>query len=769
MSSVVTLLRRHGGIALILAGFLALATLYSVTTPIFESPDEIWHYPVIQHIATGHGLPIQEPGTGQLWQQEGSQPPLYYLLGAAATFWIDTSDLPQRLWNNPHAHIGIPLADGNKNVIVHTVAEDFPYRGTVLAVHLIRLLSVLLGAITVLLTYRLALAVFPGRVALAAGAAAVCAFIPQFLFISGSVNNDNLVTTLAALALWQVVRLLQGDNSPGHLLRLGIVIGLAALSKLSGLGLLVLAAASLVMVSWQRRSLRLLLQGGVLVIAPVVLLAGWWYARNWTLYGDPTGINVMLDVIGRRPQLASMRQLLAEAEGFKISFWALFGAVNVLAESWVYRVFDLLTILALLGLLLLWARWLQGWFSLARSRLAESRTTDKGLKTKDQKQLALLALWLGVVFASFVRWTQMTMASQGRLLFVALPAIAILFFTGLTAWVPRRYTGVVAALVGMLFFITAAIIPFRTIAPAYARPAVLASIDEATIPQRVHVTYGDQAELIGYALDREAVRPGEALRLTLYWRALARLDKDYSLYIHLFGWNGQRVGQRDSYPGGGAYPTRLWQPGDVLVDSYLVRIAPTATVPSRGLIEVGLYDRATMERLPVRDGAGRPIASPLIGRCKLAAIPATLSVPNAVDYRLGEQAALVGYEVNGGPVPAVLKPGDSLRLVLYWRALAKLDRDYTVFVHLEDQAQRIWGQKDGEPQAGNYPTSLWDAGEIVRDERDLIVAPDAPPGAYELAVGLYLVSTGERLPVTTAEGRPLGDRLVLGWVQVVAK
>ena len=778
MSSVVTLLRRHGGIALILAGFLALATLYSVTTPIFESPDEIWHYPVIQHIATGHGLPIQEPGTGQLWQQEGSQPPLYYLLGAAATFWIDTSDLPQRLWNNPHAHIGIPLADGNKNVIVHTAAEDFPYRGTVLAVHLIRLLSVLLGAITVLLTYRLALAVFPGRVALAAGAAAVCAFIPQFLFISGSVNNDNLVTTLAALALWQVVRLLQGDNSPGHLLRLGIVIGLAALSKLSGLGLLVLAAASLVMVSWQRRSLRLLLQGGILVVAPVALLAGWWYARNWTLYGDPTGINVMLDVIGRRPQLASMRQLLAEAEGFKISFWALFGAVNVLAESWVYRVFDLLTILAVLGLLLLWARWLQGWFSLARSRLAESRTTDKepalskakGRKTKDQKQLALLALWIGVVLASFVRWTQMTMASQGRLLFVALPAIAILFFTGLTAWVPRRYTGVVAALVGMLFFITAAIIPFRTIAPAYARPAVLTSIDEATIPQRVHVTYGDQAELIGYALDREAVRPGEALRLTLYWRALARLDKDYSLYIHLFGWNGQRVGQRDSYPGGGAYPTRLWQPGDVLVDSYLVSIVPTATVPSRGLIEVGLYDRATMERLPVRDGAGRPIASPLIGRCKLAAAASPApAVPNAVDYRLGEQAALVGYEVNGGKVPAVLKPGDSLRLVLYWRALAKLDRDYTVFVHLEDQAQRIWGQKDSEPRAGNYPTSLWDAGEIVRDERDLIVAPDAPPGAYELAVGLYLVDSGERLLVTTAEGRPLGDRLVLGQVQVVAK
>jgi hypothetical protein len=761
MSSAITLLRRHWGITLILAGFVALATLYSVITPLFESPDEIWHYPVIQHIATGHGLPIQEPSTGQLWQQEGSQPPLYYLLGAAATFWIDTSDLPQRLWGNPHAYIGIPLADGNKNVIVHTAAEDFPYRGTVLAVHLIRLLSVLLGAITVLFTYRIALAIFPGQVALAAGAAAIGAFIPQFLFISGSVNNDNLVTTLAALALWQVIRLLQGEDSPKHLLGLGIIIGLTALSKLSGLGLLVLAAVALGVVSWQRRSLRLLLQGGVLVSTPVVLLAGWWYARNWALYSDPTGINVMLDIIGRRPQLASWQQLLAETEGFKISFWALFGAVNVLAEAWVYRIFDLLTILATLGLLFLAARWL------IQRPPSPANGGGPGWGLPEQ-QVALLALWLGIVFVSFVRWTQMTMASQGRLMFVALPAIAILFFTGLTTWVPKRYTGVVAASVGILFFIIAALIPFRTITPAYARPTVLTAIDEAQIPQLVHVTYGDQAELIGYALDREAVCPGEALRVTLYWRALARPDQDYSLYIHLVGWNGERVGQRDSYPGGGAYPTRLWQPGDILVDSYLVSIAPTATVPSQCQIEVGLYDRATMKRLPSHDGAGRPI-TPIIGRCKLAAAASPApSVPNPVDYRLGEQAALVGYEVDMERASA-LKPGDSLHLVLYWRALAKMDRDYTVFVHLEDKAQRIWGQKDGEPRGGNYPTSLWDPGEIVRDECDLAVAPDAPPGEYALTVGLYLVDSGERLPVTTADGRLLGDSLVLGQVQVVAK
>jgi 4-amino-4-deoxy-L-arabinose transferase-like glycosyltransferase len=216
---------------------------YSVITPIFEASDEVWHYPVVQYMATGHGLPMQTPVERPgLWKQQASQPPLYYALAALLTAWVDTSDLPSTLRPNPHAAVGIVTPDGNINLVAHDPArEAWPWRGTVLAVHIARLLSVAMGTATVYLTYRLGQEVFPDRLEIAWGAAAINAFTPMFVFISGSVNNDNLVILLGSLALLIMIRqgrAWQADEKRLMLgwLILGVVIGLATLTKLSGLG-----------------------------------------------------------------------------------------------------------------------------------------------------------------------------------------------------------------------------------------------------------------------------------------------------------------------------------------------------------------------------------------------------------------------------------------------------------------------------------------------------------------------------------------------------
>ena len=83
------------------------------------------------------------------------------------------------------------------------------WRGTALAIHLIRFLSVLMGAGTVYLGYRLLLEIWPERWGLALAAAALTAFNPMFLFISGAVNNDNLAMLLCALGIWLLVRLVK--------------------------------------------------------------------------------------------------------------------------------------------------------------------------------------------------------------------------------------------------------------------------------------------------------------------------------------------------------------------------------------------------------------------------------------------------------------------------------------------------------------------------------------------------------------------------------
>ena len=142
-----------------------------------------------------------DPAVEQPWAQEGSQPPLYYLTAAGLTGWIDTADYEQVTLRNPFARIGVPGATDNVNLMAHPPGQSPAQGGTALAVYLIRWLSILMGTATVYLTWRLAGAAVPGRPAVALLAAALVAFNPMMLFISASVNNDNLLMLLATLAL----------------------------------------------------------------------------------------------------------------------------------------------------------------------------------------------------------------------------------------------------------------------------------------------------------------------------------------------------------------------------------------------------------------------------------------------------------------------------------------------------------------------------------------------------------------------------------------
>ena len=244
-----------------IALYLLLGAAYALVTPVFEASDELWHYPMVRHLANGNPLPVQvfDPAQAGPWKQEASQPPLYYYVGAALTFWIDTSDMEHVRWLNPHVDNGVITEDGNTNLVVHDPGAS-PWRGTLLAVHIIRLASVLMGAVTVYLTYRIAREVTPDRPAIALGAAAVSAFIPMFLFISGAVNNDNLAIPLASLALLLMIRhvhvgrttILRWREEVRRWGLLGVVIGLAVLTKEGTLGLLPLAWGTAFVSVWQQ-------------------------------------------------------------------------------------------------------------------------------------------------------------------------------------------------------------------------------------------------------------------------------------------------------------------------------------------------------------------------------------------------------------------------------------------------------------------------------------------------------------------------------------
>lgn len=131
-----------------------------------------------------------------------------------------------------------------------------------------------------------------------------------------------------------------------------------------------------------------------------------------------------------------------------------------------------------------------------------------------------------------------------------------------------------------------------------------------------------------------------------------------------------------------------------------------------------------------------------------------------VDF--GRTIALRGVKL----VPAGVRAGQELRVFLYWQALQPPGGDYTVFVHLLDQQERIVAQKDSPPLENHYPSSLWQGGETVADEVSLAVPAELPAGEYRLAIGLYHRPTLERLPASG--GSAGGDRALFGPVVVVS-
>jgi hypothetical protein len=123
--------------------------------------------------------------------------------------------------------------------------------------------------------------------------------------------------------------------------------------------------------------------------------------------------------------------------------------------------------------------------------------------------------------------------------------------------------------------------------------------------------------------------------------------------------------------------------------------------------------------------------------------PLALQPAHPVEALFGEQIRLTGYTIE----PDQPVPGQTVRLTLYWQALAPPSHDYTVFVHLRQPAGGNVAQADHRPLSSIYPTSVWPVGETVRETSQLALPPELSPGSYELWVGLYLLETGQRLPV----------------------
>lgn len=732
----------------ILLGLFALtALIYSVTIPAFEAPDEIWHYAFIQHLASGEGLPVATPNTTALWRQQGTQTPGYYLAGAALTWWIDQSDFPAiYARQNPHAAIGRADQEGNINRLIHHSDEGWPWQGAMLALHMARLFSILLGVLTLWASYRTVALLLGPRTALAG--TAVLAFTPQFIFISAAVSNDNMVNALAALVIWQLVTLVLLPPvvaaRPRRFALLGVLLGLAALSKLSALGLVGLAGLVILGMAWRERSWHILVDALLWIGLPATLIAGWWYVRNVLLYNDLLAWNLWEANILLRVVPADAQTITGELGSLFQSYWGLFGWLNLPYPDWVYLYFQIVSVLIIAG---------------CGVALIQHRRQVLRLDARWFAVLILL-LWLLLLTLSWLRFMVVAPAAQGRYFFPAAPTLVYLAAIGLGAWRAWKVDTLVVVTLALLSLLT----PRWLLAPAYAAPLPVATIPSELTP--VNVPFSGGMTLVGLEVPQLNVLPGDAVTVTAAWRADAQPGRDLSVFVHLIDQDGLIAAQLDTMPGNGLAPTSQWQVGEVHVDSYRVHIPSTAYTPNQGRIAIGLYDAlaAGQPRQPVLAGADPgpgTIQEQALHLGEITILPPAGQVPNQMAVDFADNITLVGYHFS----QRRFHPGDTLTVTLYWRGRGTVHKEYSTFVHLLDANYAMYGGHDDRPSTA---TPEWASGTVFEDVHTFVVPAETPVGSYQIELGLYDEEL-DRLPLLTTEGAEGADRLLLGPLEVVAE
>ncbi|MEM7801593.1 MAG: glycosyltransferase family 39 protein, partial [Chloroflexota bacterium] len=621
----------------ILIVFVVTGSLYATLTPVFEASDELWHYPMIQHLSEGNPLPVQvtDPALAGPWKQEASQPPLYYYMGALLTFWIDTSDMPIVRDLNPHVNNGEIRPDGNFNLAVHNNPNLNPWVGTLLAVRVVRFASVLLGVFTVWFTYLIGKEFDPKRPEIALLGAALAGFTPMFLFISGAVNNDNLAIPLASLGILLMIRLIRSQQAVsfevseasssftaqllrpmpfGSLLFIGVVIGGAVLTKQGSIGLIPLAWGTAFIASWLAvrpaffESKTTFSQGVNLLIAallrsffalaivflPILIVAGWWYWRNIQLYGDLLGWSAFIAVLGERETPAPIAQLWDERWGFMLSYWGLFGGVNVPMATWVYRLLNTILVISIPG---------GGFylFQLWRGHQADGPTATK-LSSKPillrliaqlldlvvtYFGLVVCILFSGAIVYGLIQWATTTWSSQGRLVFTAMSALNLLWAAALVGWLGDANRRRLALALGGGMVLIGIAAPFLTIRPAY-RPAppndstLCYNIpDNWTCIQPNEAVFSGLIRLNQAQVSDRLVKPGDQLEIELDWETVNTSDRDWSVFVHVVDPVLERpIAQRDMYLGQGLLASSFLPAGERLSNLYVLTVPDGAIAPS---------------------------------------------------------------------------------------------------------------------------------------------------------------------------------------------
>ena len=584
-----------------------------------------------------------------------------------------------------------------------------------------RAVSMLGGLLAVIGTWLLAQTLFPRAPSLAVATAAVVGFNPQFLFAAANMTNDAWSAALNVFALWVAARIVLTPGGDRRWFWVGVCAGLATLTKYSGfllaLPLLVLMVYHLYKTGWRAGASAV----GYAALG-ALLTAGWYYARNLWLWGEVVPLTQMAQALPTllRPHPFTLPQTLTYVPWLITSYWGVF--VSLIAPSTYLGATRMFMAIGGIGLLI--------WPWRARAlRYANDRLT-----------LTMALFWFAAFALSVLNWTRtVDFGEQGRLLLAAAPALALLLTFGWQAWFPVRWHRRLHYAIA-IFMVGLAFSQIGTLYTGYRLPATLVPPPQPQRPIGAQFTPGMQ--LLGIDLPSgAALQPGQPLPITFYFSTAQAIDGFYTLFIHLADEQNRLLFQFDGVPAQGRHPTRQWLPGAVFADTHMLTVdEPVAA--GLATLSVGFYkvdDPA--QRQTVINSQGDVLGDRLV----LAAVrihsgeqmTVPLSKPPVARWTGGIELAAVEVIRNAATLP--------LAVQITWQATGVVHTDYTIFVQLLGKDGAVLAQVDQQPQAGRWPTSTWQPGDVIEDVYTF--DPPIDPSDVEwdkLIVGFY-DQTGQRL------------------------
>jgi hypothetical protein len=429
--------------------YLCLSVLYLFAIPSGESPDEPSHLRCIEQVSLENRLPEVDPKPTGLWWERTTTVsgylcyhlPLYYLTAGFVQYAVNwTSGTPLH-FEMPPNHPG--WGKGAMSMFLHTDKSSFfiiPEPFTVVAV---RIMSILLGLVTVWASYRTTAAIWPNDSTLPVLAASLCAGWPQFLFMQRAINNDILATALASAVL---IVLLKAGQPRRFIWATGLAC-LALLAKLT-MSFTLVAVALIGGLEWlicrtQRQA----------YLAPAVISLGITGTLVAILIFQPTiNQNLLANQNGFgtiSPQSSTLTYWLDVLKLSISSGFARFGWMNVPAPDWqAYLWWIFVAVTVLIGLV-----------SILRT------PRDQHAKLI----LITLFIWTAGVLVTYLRLNANRFQPQFR---YAFPLLSIICAFAAAGWlqIAHRFTRksvfVVGALIVLLVIINIYLIA-AVIMPAY--------------------------------------------------------------------------------------------------------------------------------------------------------------------------------------------------------------------------------------------------------------------------------------------------------------